>query len=550
MTETKYIDISKQMNLDYQKYSEKHQSTFSLKRTENLASSELEKRFGFIEDLHGSANYQTNRSYPDDAVVLSKPNRQDDALLEASQVQEREDIVRVAANLTEATPFIEVSDYIVSQIGDYQIWKDKDEIAVIDTQSNKLIVYGELERDFFAKLIPQNSIQTDNSHGLLAKVSKFNPNLDIKYEQNNAREAAAFILPLDPSVRIAKIEERRNLGAIVLESEAADKIKDIFASANNYFQKASKKLNSTFEKHIVENVIEIEKKSKLIASKLLAKNLAVKSIEKFVKAYEKTGESKYQAGEYSFTKDKNFLKIHDKNNKLILNADWPPDNAPARNSISLKSHTAEVSEIIKALKAVKDGKNRFIGSKKLDEDYKSQVFGIISKLNKYENGSYKLNNSNIKFSKNNNKVILSDNSGNKLIETFETRGAKADISATQIKQVVKEVDNDLLEERQDTIVAESAKVVNEYLKLNDELKIDKKDFLVSFDPKQKVIKYTDKQNSEENFEAVKVGTQWQRSKGQISQEKFEYFQDVGRQIARHQNARQSNQQTMAPARRF
>jgi len=539
------------MNLDYQKYSKKHQSSLASERAKNLASvGKLDRGFGFIEDLHGNANLQTNRSYLDDAVALSKPNRQDDVvLLQASHAQEREDIVRVAANLTEATPLVEVSDYAVSQIGDYQIWKDKDEIAVVDTQSNKLIVYGELERDFFAKLIPQNSIQTEDSHGLLAKVSKFNPNLDVKYERNDPQKAAAFILPLDPSARIAKIEERRNLGAIVLESEAADKIKDIFTSANKYFQKASKSLNSTFEKHIVENVIGIERKSKLIASKLLAKNLAVKSIKKFAKAYEKTGESKYQAGEYSFTKDKNFLKIHDKDNKLILNADWPPDNASSRNGISLKSHTAEVSEIIKALKAVKDGKNRFIGSKKLDEDYKSQVFGIISKLNKYENGSYKLNNGNIKFAKNNDKIILSDNSGNKLIETFD-RGAKADISATQIKQVVKAVDNDLSEKRQDTIVAESAKVIDEYLKLNDELKIDKKSFVASFNPEQKVIKYIDKQNSKENFEAVKVGTQWQRSKGKISQEKFEYFQDVGRQIARHQNARQSNQQTMTPARRF
>lgn len=93
--------------------------------------------------------------------------------------QKLNSLTEIAVDLTEKNNNV---DYNISQLGDYQIWRDKDDIAIVNATKNLLVVYGEINKDFFPTEVAEKNLEQFNlSDKLLSKIKKANPEMEIKY---------------------------------------------------------------------------------------------------------------------------------------------------------------------------------------------------------------------------------------------------------------------------------------------------------------------------------------------------------------------------------
>ncbi len=385
--------------------------------------------------------------------------------------QTQEELIRVATDLTDTNDLNNLSDYTVSQIGDYQIWRDSDEIAIVDTKSDRLVAYGEINSDFFIKATPQTNLpDLDNQDKLLSKVVKLNPDLNLEYNAKVIDKAHKFIAPLDPVSRADEIKKHQeSVLSRISQAEITAKLKIAFDSVKESLKDASTKLKSSFQDNILNAGANIKRKSELIATQLLSQKLMNKSLSKFESAYQKTKEECYSIGNYKIVRerDANF-KLYNKDEQLILSFQQKPSKIIGRDKPVLKSHSGDLNAVTQALTSV----------------------GNI------------------------NNLAVSDQT----------------------------VDLDLENKEQDRRFSQASKTIKSYLDINQESRIEKTGFVVSFDLTTKTIKYQDKQDQANNFEAKLVGKGWQRVQGSINAEKAEYFQDVAQKIDTYKFQQQQKQQ--------
>ena len=95
--------------------------------------------------------------------------------------QQQDKLINIAVSLTDGNNnILEHVDYNVSQIGDHQIWQDKNDIAIINSKNNQLVVYGEVNQDFFPTKVQDINLEKLNvPERLLGKISQANPTVGL-----------------------------------------------------------------------------------------------------------------------------------------------------------------------------------------------------------------------------------------------------------------------------------------------------------------------------------------------------------------------------------
>jgi hypothetical protein len=456
-----------------------------------------------------------------DQVVLEKPNT---SVLDSTSQQTQEDIIQIAADLSEDNNLLnQDADYTVSQIGDYQIWRDKDEIAIVNSESNQLVAYGETNNDFFTKRTPQRNIPNINDQSrLINKIANYNSGLNLEYKKGTVDRAYEFIQPYDP-INKAKVVANSQINKPF--ENIKENIAETLNNVQKYIKDSSTKVQSVFNENISKVAINVKKKAKLIALKLNSNKLMKLSLDKFEAANLKTGESRYNIGAYEIhqNEDKSF-KIYTKNKELLLSFEQKSDTIISGSKPVLRSHSNNLTEINNAVKTVSNPNNLATGNPGIEKEYQSKVFGLTQEISQYPNGKHQI--ADTYLFKTKDSLLITDSRGNQLIAADKNKNIGY-VSINKLDELTNIAS-------QDRKISQAAKTVEAYLKLNGVSKVDKPDFVVEFDQSSKTIRYLDKTDKSNQFTAKKSSQGWRRIEGDLAPEKSQYFVEIAQKIQRQQ----------------
>ncbi len=431
----------------------------------------------------------------------------------ANQVFDRD---RALADILDTALDITGNDsFSVSQVGNYQFWRDRDAVAVVDTLTDRLVVYGD-NRDIIPTVVsPKNLPSIHTPSNLMEKVMRQHPYLITETTEMSIRSAHDFIKPLDPSER-AKFLQNYSW---------EDRVVSFLSKVNNTLDS------------MVANILKFKEKSPAIALDISRNKLMRELRIKFERAWQKTEENNYAIGDYLISKIDNLhFELRDNDDNLILSYSKNGDRHVVSDSIEDLEKLNRVRSQIKIAEAKGDGK--------LLLNRQTQISEIIQDLAKYENGKYRFKNLDLTLTRQDSGLTLKAGSAEKLIQIDTIRGERSNISLAQIRKVRAAIEMEKSQNQQDERVKKSAAVVAQYLKLNGTNKVEKEKSICEYNPDSQIISYRDKHDGNNYFQAKKTfGGGWKNieEKSNLTEEKADYFQQVLRSIEQRQQRQQQHQ---------
>ncbi len=429
----------------------------------------------------------------------------------ANQVFDRDraltDILDTALDITGNDSFS------VSQVGNYQFWRDRDAVAVVDTLTDRLVVYGD-NRDIIPTVVsPKNLPSIHDPSNLMAKVMRQNPYLIVETTEMSIRSAHDFIKHLDPSERAKFLQNYSGEDRVV-----------------SFLSKTNNTLDST-----VANILKFREKPQEIALDISGNKLMRELRIKFERAWQKTEENNYVIGDYLISKiDNNHFQLRDNDDNLIFSYSKSSD----RHVVSDSTEDLEKLNRVRAQIKIAEAK----GESKALLDRENQISELIQDLAKYQNGKHRFKNSDLRLERKDNRVTLKSGSGEKLIHIDSDRQI-SDITLAQIREVKVAIEMEKSQGKVDDRVEKSAAVIAEYLKLSGTNRVEKEKSICEYNPVSQIISYEDKQDGNNYFQAKKTSGGWKNiaEKSSLTEEKADYFQQVLRSIEQRQQRQQQHQ---------
>jgi hypothetical protein len=461
--------------------------------------------FSFLKDSFEQSKVQINET------VKNEFNHQQNS-------QKLNSLTEIAVDLTEKNNNI---DYNISQLGDYQIWRDKDDIAMVNATKKLLVVYGEINKDFFPTEVAEKNLKQFNiPDKLLSKIKKANPEMEIKYNSPEIISAyQKFNLLSYVNKGLNATEKQTEKTGL---QNGLSSIKNILNIVKEKAEKVSSRLIHQFQEQIGDNLGNYQQKAEAIAARKLSDRLIKHAHNKFWQGRKRTGETKYQIDNYRVERDeKARYKIIDQNDKLLVSFEYKPTEKSNVSKLTVTNHAANPHAIHKALKAISDSEVRALGSPKQESIYQGKIADLVNKVSSYKDGRSSLGKSNLSLFKDNDNLIIKNNQGKTLVSA-NSHEYFSSIASRDINLINQAIEFD----KQQQKVAQIAPVLKKYLELNETNKVDRESILVSFDPQSKIIFYLDKKQPENTLQAQLTNGGWANIQTNISSEKAKYFSDV------------------------
>ena len=467
----------------------------------------------------------TSQNRDNSYKITSSPNidRRQDKLIDVA--------TRLTSDLKSSPNPVEVS---MNQINDYQIWRDKDDIAIIDTKKNQLVAYGNNSADFFSQTIKNEELESFNTPDkLLGKISQTSPQINLQHDATSINDAYRQLRPLDPifqTLNSIEIKPQKTKAKKIAES-----IDNVTRTVKKYAKNISQKLD-----RVAESVLfKAKERADDISATINSDRLMKHSWSKFSQAQQRTGENKYTFGEYTVeqTDDKN-IQVLDKNQKLLVSFEIDRSKDERFPSLEMNFQLGNPTKLGKAVEVLRDPSQRGIGSKAVELQYQSQVFNVVRELASYQNGLSQLADSDKTMVKTSDSITVQDKSGNKLL-VAEGAQNYSDLSFKQLAELKKVIKIDKNRHKQQGIVENVAPTIKKYLELNGLNLIDKDNFFASYNPQSKVLNYQDKTEPKIFLSAQLTDKGWKDLKTNISPAKEKYFENVKRKTDDYVRGRKS-----------
>ncbi len=403
--------------------------------------------------------------------------------LQAKTLTQKREILQITADLTE-TNYKNLVQFSVFQVGNYQFWRDRHSIAVVDAKERRLIAFGDTEADFYPQSIELPEIL---QRSLMAEIDKVNPNLNLTCERQDIERANEQILPLDPIARSEEIlyQPKKSLGS---------KFKGVLGKVHQMIdrlpiadtkRRLKRKLKQQYENY--------HDRTKIILLELLGKQLARCSLAKFNSAHAKTGEDTYRFGNfYLQRREKNFELANSQNQVIAI-------FKASKKGITLTKVNDSLSSIRKALQSIE--REPAIGSKRLAGEYRAKVKEIITRLQKfYDDGKHYFEDGSAYLIKEKGKLILKDKQNNLLLQINKC-DCLSQLSAKQIDTLNREIDRNCLLAIQQERITRASQIVFSYLNLCSKQRMTGRNSRIEFDPKTKILSYQDLNDRKNYFKA-------------------------------------------------
>lgn len=402
----------------------------------------------------------------------------------------------------------------ISQIKEYQIWRDKSDIALVDTQKKELIAYSEISRDFFPKNVDNYKTKDFKSKNLVKNILAVNPKLKLthKPDLNNAKELVRYFRSIDPINRksISK-SSSQNIGG------NSKSINEVFKIVNQY----AKNISLALVNKIKSNVEYSAKQAKSVSCRAYSQYIAEKTSMYFDTAYNKTEEKQYNIGKLLVEKiDKETYKIYDQNQKFLL-----AYKVDEYKDVKVTSNLTDISKL-------RDAKANFnfkdieaIGDKEIFTQYEQKTNILANQLQRCAYGKYKINNDELFLEKTNNLTVLKDKNKNEIVKITQ-KSKEFNININEIDKVNSIINVDIDKRRQELKIRYVSNILQKYLEFNNTLSVNKENFSINYDPKSKILNYVDK-ISKDNYITVKLKKNGcQNIDSNIKDDRMQYFKEV------------------------
>ena len=101
-------------------------------------------------------------------------------------------LIEIAVNITERLAPIEAASINVSRIKDYQIWRDRHNVAIVNIRTHKLVVFGTVK--------PQLDREDIISQDLWKSIHHYYGDFSPIISHDEIESAWQFLRPLDPTI--------------------------------------------------------------------------------------------------------------------------------------------------------------------------------------------------------------------------------------------------------------------------------------------------------------------------------------------------------------
>ncbi|WP_036486844.1 hypothetical protein [Myxosarcina sp. GI1] len=443
-------------------------------------------------------------------------------------------LVEIALNLTEpAREVLQDTELNVSQIGDYQLWRDRDDIALIDVKNNELIVYSQTNVNIFPETANSERLQelTGNSNSLWQKIKTEHPTLDTNYRAEAISSAASKFQPLDPTTKTrSQLEsqqvpslsssERRSLEqTLSLVKEQVNKIQERYSQTKNWLGKISESISQNVERDRHKAKTWFDTQTQKIAAYVTTKRLIEHAYHKYQTGERRLGDNKYSVGDYNIERTKSGeYQIRDRQNKTIAAFKELEGSILSKNRLTCTAYNSNLDELQGAMKAFKDPSLTAKGTQKQENTYELQLNQIIKQVANNDREISQIGMSKYSIELHSDRLIVKKDNKN-IIEANAT-GTFSQIGISEIDEIKRELNKEKQQKRVDTI----APILSNYLNLNQTHKVDKASVLVEYLSDTKTIIFRDKNNPEESLEATWSNGRWNDSGNtKISEDKEIYF---------------------------
>lgn len=105
----------------------------------------------------------------------------------------QEMLIAIAVTLTDRLAPIEAASINVSRIKDYQIWRDRHNVAIVNIRTHQLVVFGTV----MSQLDREDIIDQDLWKSIHHYYGYFSPVI----ERDEVESAWQFLRPLDPNIQ-------------------------------------------------------------------------------------------------------------------------------------------------------------------------------------------------------------------------------------------------------------------------------------------------------------------------------------------------------------
>lgn len=450
-----YTNIMREMNREYQEVAARAQEL----REQNQISF---TRLGYFE------------SYPDDVQAQAQKIWQE--------------VIDVAMDITDS--YVDNS-FNVSQVGDYQFWSDKDEMAIVNVRTGHLVAYAQTG-GLVPKRVPDHKIPSiRDKDNLMGKIVQNNPTLII--DTNNAilEQAYDFIKPLDPIKRAREIEKKElNL----------DRLLEI--------------VDRTIDRSILA-LSKFKGKCRNIANNITANKAMRQTAAKFDEAWRKTEEDSYNIGDYEVSKTNDVYRVTDLDGNLVFSY------KSQDGQLELLKKERDQQKLEEALAQI--SRSPAVGDANKKYQYNAWVSESLEGLSVFPYGKHELEDGGLLLVKQGENLTLKDADGRKLLVRDEGKESNrlTDISQKQLEQVRRSTASFKHELEQAERVAVAAEGLAEYLRQSGTTKIEKSQVFCQYDPQTRILTYREKSEPGNYLQAKKrTGGKWENipGKSKISEE--------------------------------
>ena len=474
-----YIEIMRELNQEYEKVSARAQQN------------QHNSRLGYSE------NYADN--------------------IQAQAQNMWEEVIDVALDITGS---YSDNSFKVSQVGDYQFWSDKDELAIVDIRTGNLVAYTQTGGLVPQKVPDYKLPSARDKNNLIGKIIQNNPIIILETNNMILEKAHSFFKPLDPVSRVKEVEKKKlNLDRLL---EIVDKtIDSSILALSNFKQKCRNTANN------------------ITANKLMRQTAV-----KFEEAWRKTEEDSYDLGDYKVSKIDDVYRVVDLEDNLVVAYN------NQNGELKLLESTGDRQKLEEALAQISP--SPAIGDVNRRSQYNYRVAQAIKNLSVFPDGKHDLEGNTLV--KQGISLTLRDANGRKLLVRDEDNKSNSvtNISQKQIEQVERASASFQNELEQAERVEVAARAVAEFLRGSRTTKIDKSEVFCQYNPQTKVLTYQEKSEPGNYFQAKKtLGGKWEniRGKSNISEERVAELQKAvesleNRQLRRKQRKQQQKQKRL------
>ncbi|WP_019508561.1 hypothetical protein [Pleurocapsa sp. PCC 7319] len=158
-------------------------------------------------------------------------------------------LLEIAISVTNNRSLKDSSSVHLSQVKDYQIWRDPENIAIVNSKTQQLIVFGSLKSEFYHQ---QPDSQNITSQTLWKNIQHYSSNLNLAISAPEITSAWKFFKPLDPvfsSLNQIRTVEQKNENLDIVSQKNTKALKEsknsLVHRLNNLCSFSRNKLSTT-----------------------------------------------------------------------------------------------------------------------------------------------------------------------------------------------------------------------------------------------------------------------------------------------------------------